>query len=745
MQILVNNIYSKIRSLPPQQKSVIHKALSIQVPKYHFMPSYRSGRWDGTKKFFHAGTGSFLTGLLPFILRLAREHRFPVQLVDQRALRPLEPLWEVMADPLLRGYQKSHLSGILRLTERDSGGQAVPWLRGIIKHPTGCLTGDTEIVVNRGGGAKRKKLRDIVRAFESDRRSDDQDRRRGYRKDIATKTASFIGDRLGLNTVVGAVRTGRKRVLKITTRAGRTLKATEEHKILTEEGWKTVGELTLNDRVMVRASDLEFEKKKFRYVVKSVVNHPYGIYIESDGTTRVPYHRLVMEASLSGLSTTAFMRCVRQKKHIGLKFLNPENLAVHHRDGNHRNNELFNLEVLPHPDHLWMHGVESGWKNLKMHNVSYDEVASIQRLRKKRQTYDLQLADPYNNYVANGIVVHNSGKTYFAAALILALHRRTLFVVGRRDLLYQTQTVLRQQLKRPIGIIGDSKLAIRAVTVGTVQTIAPRLRDPAMLDYLTNVDVLIFDEAHHVASGQYHDIAVRCPAYFRFGLSASPLSRGDTGDVTLIAHTGEIISELDRQELEETGWLSKAEIQLKTISEPRLPPRASYPAVYEQGIVKHVERNELIVEAAKAACQRGETVLILVRRTSHGKALRQACRATGLPTVYLRGSTSMEKRKVTLAKMRVQHLGTPFVVVATTIFDEGIDAPDIRCLILGGGGASRIKSIQRVGRGLRPKADGRNTLTVIDFVDRTHRFLLRHSDQRLAAYAEEGFTMTYDS
>lgn len=475
MQILVNNIYSHIRRLQPQQKHVIHKALSIQVPNYRFMPQYRRGQWDGTKKFFHAGSGAFLTGLLPFILRLAREHRFPVRLVDQRAPRPLAPLWEVLAYPLLREYQKSHLSGILRLTEADSAGQTVPWLRGIIKHPTGA------------------------------------------------------------------------------------------------------------------------------------------------------------------------------------------------------------------------------------------------------------------------------GKTYFAAALMLALRRRTLFVVGRRDLLYQTQAVFERQLKRKIGVIGDSKSEIRAVTVGTVQTIAPRLRDPAMLDYLSNVDVLMFDEAHHVAAGQYHDIAVRCPAYFRFGFSASPLSRGDTGDVTLIAHTGEIISELDRKALEDTGWLSKALIQLKTISEPRIPPRAPYPLVYEQGIVKHAERNALIVEAAVAACtDRGDTTLILVRRKAHGNALRRACQAAGLPTVYLQGASSMEKRKTTLAKMRMQHLGTPFVVVATTIFDEGIDAPDIRCLILAGGGASRIKSIQRVGRGLRPKSDGPNTLTVIDFVDQTHRFLAQHSSQRLAAYAQEGFTVTYE-
>ena len=64
--------------------------------------------------------------------------------------------------------------------------------------------------------------------------------------------------------------------------------------------------------------------------------------------------------------------------------------------------------------------------------------------------------------------------------------------------------------------------------------------------------------------------------------------------------------------------------------------------------------------------------------------------------------------------------------------------PNIRTLIIGGGGASTIKSIQRVGRGLRPKK-GSNTLIVIEFYDMTHKFLEDHSEQRLAAYSQEGF------
>ena len=44
-------------------------------------------------------------------------------------------------------------------------------------------------------------------------------------------------------------------------------------------------------------------------------------------------------------------------------------------------------------------------------------------------TYDIVCAEPHHNFVANGIVVHNSGKTFVAINTILALKKRALVVL----------------------------------------------------------------------------------------------------------------------------------------------------------------------------------------------------------------------------------------------------------------------------------------------------------------------------
>jgi hypothetical protein len=55
-------------------------------------------------------------------------------------------------------------------------------------------------------------------------------------------------------------------------------------------------------------------------------------------------------------------------------------------------------------------------------------------------------------------------------------------------------------------------------------------------------------------------------------------------------------------------------------------------------------------------------------------------------------------------------------------------------LILGVGNKSALKTIQRVGRGLRKKDVGENVVKIIDFLDRCSPYLYRHSMARLRVY-----------
>jgi superfamily II DNA or RNA helicase len=97
------------------------------------------------------------------------------------------------------------------------------------------------------------------------------------------------------------------------------------------------------------------------------------------------------------------------------------------------------------------------------------------------------------------------------------------------------------------------------------------------------------------------------------------------------------------------------------------------------------------------------------------------------------GQTSAEEAQESFALLQNKKINC---IVTTVVTDEGIDIPEINCLILAGGGKSFVKTIQRVGRGLRLKAD-RGNLQVIDILDMTNPYLIKHSDKRLDFYADE--------
>ena len=255
--------------------------------------------------------------------------------------------------------------------------------------------------------------------------------------------------------------------------------------------------------------------------------------------------------------------------------------------------------------------------------------------------------------------------------------------------------------------------------------------------FLKDIECLVIDEVQHLSKGIYHQIATKCPSPFRYGVSATPLKRGDLGDVYLIADTGEIIAEGDREAIEAEGYLAKPTIFMFNVTEPQVG-RMGYQHAYQACIVENDYRNEMIVQAAQKLRQQGCTILILVRLLKHGIILQRRLKSAELHAVYINGKDSTEKQQHAL-----KGIGKNFhILIASTILDEGIDLPILDSLICAGGGKSEIKAIQRVGRTLRPK-EGNNCVYVVDFKDLTQRHLTQHSAARLAAYEAEGFDVKF--
>lgn len=283
----------------------------------------------------------------------------------------------------------------------------VPWTAWFLYGSSGCITGDAMIGVNRASKGGQMRLDHLVKMFNGGRAS-------GRVWDPTTPT--MIRARLDDGTVrlvrlLDAYASGTKPVFEVSFETGHKVRATRDHRFLTTSGWKRLEELTLADLVFVEPSRIPGKigrgDKKLYHMV-SVKYHPYA----ARGQTRVvPMHRVLVEAQQNKLGYAEFIRRCRIGDIKGLTFLDPRKLVVHHKDRVSTNNALSNLQVMTHAAHKLEHGEECT-KNFVIRTAAARVVKIV--ACGEQATYDLALDEPHN-FLANGVVVHNSGKTTAAA------------------------------------------------------------------------------------------------------------------------------------------------------------------------------------------------------------------------------------------------------------------------------------------------------------------------------------------
>jgi len=143
-------------------------------------------------------------------------------------------------------------------------------------------------------------------------------------------------------------------------------------------------------------------------------------------------------------------------------------------------------------------------------------------------------------------------------------------------------------------------------------------------------------------------------------------------------------------------------------------------------------RNRLIVEAVIREAQAGHICLVLSGRIDHCERLAEGIAAEGVSAAVLTGEVKRERRKVLLDEARAGKLS---VLVATSLADEGLDLPRLSRVFLAYPGRARGRTVQRLGRLMRPHVDKQDA-ALFDFVDRKVPILRRHHLERRKLYAE---------
>lgn len=336
-----------------------------------------------------------------------------------------------------------------------------------------------------------------------------------------------------------------------------------------------------------------------------------------------------------------------------------------------------------------------------------------------------------------------AGKTECAAALMSAVPCRWVFMVHKRDLLEQTRARFVKRTGEVAGAIGDGEMSPQRVTIVTFQTVAAALRSPKtarskqVLAVIQQAQGLIADECHVVAADSFWKVmALAVNAYWRIGLSGTPLARGDKRSAYVMAQLGPVIYRLKPDVLIERGVLARPRIRFIPVSHKSVVA-ATWQGVYSECVTDSGLRNFVV---AVTAAELPKPCLVFVKEIAHGRKVEAAIRRCGMRTEFVWGNAPTTTR---LAAIKRLVRGETDVLVTSAIFNEGVDIPSLRSLVAAAGGASVIAAIQRVGRGMRV-SEGKDSFEVRDIADRGNKWLVKHTKAREAAYIREGYDVSVD-
>jgi DNA excision repair protein ERCC-3 len=340
----------------------------------------------------------------------------------------------------------------------------------------------------------------------------------------------------------------------------------------------------------------------------------------------------------------------------------------------------------------------------------------------------------------SGVVVLpcGAGKTLVGAAAMAQASATTLILV--------TNTVAGRQWKREllarttlteeeIGEYSGERKEIRPVTIATYQVLTTR-RGGAFshLDLFGARDwgLVLYDEVHLLPAPIFRFTA-DLQARRRLGLTAT-LVREDGREGDVFSLIGPKRYDAPWKDIEAQGWIAPAdctEVRVTLTDAERMTYATAEPE--ERYRVAATARTKLPVVKALVDRHRGDHILVIGGYLDQLHTLGEF-----LDAPVVQGSTTNKERERLFDAFRAGELST---LVISRVGNFSIDLPEAAVAIqVSGSFGSRQEEAQRLGRVLRPKADGRQahfyTVVARDTID------TEYAAHRQRFLAEQGYAYT---
>ena len=276
---------------------------------------------------------------------------------------------------------------------------------------------------------------------------------------------------------------------------------------------------------------------------------------------------------------------------------------------------------------------------------------------------------------------------------------RVMFLIHRKEVLQQAVKTFNEQ--------GVNR---NLLTAGMVQTLTRRV------DKLPIPDVILVDESHHALAKSYQNILNRFPKAIVLLFTATPHR---TGRMQLDQIADDIIVGQSIHELTDKGFLAPFRyFQPPNDFDSKLLKRSST-GDFTNESMQEAMSTKIFGHIVKQYKRIASGMQAVVYTYSIDSAIKIAAEfnSEGISAVEIDGTTSKEKRDLAVRKFRNQEIQ---ILVNVNLFTEGVDLPNVDCVIMARPTASLALYLQFSMRCLNPRPG--KTAIIIDHANNFKQF-----------------------
>ncbi|MFA6252392.1 MAG: DEAD/DEAH box helicase [Candidatus Paceibacterota bacterium] len=322
---------------------------------------------------------------------------------------------------------------------------------------------------------------------------------------------------------------------------------------------------------------------------------------------------------------------------------------------------------------------------------------------------------------ALAILATGLGKTILSALDVKSIKaKRVLFIVHINEILKQTKDSFEKvipDMKDEMGFYtGKQKDKDKNILFASIQTMG---RNKHIQNFPKDYfDYIIIDETHHTAAPTYKKIFDYFTPKFILGLTATP-DRMDRKDI-LGFYNNNVVFEMGQEDAIEQGYL----VPFNYIG---LKDNIDYSDIYFNGfkydtkdLNKHLlidERDQAVIEKFKELAGDRKTIAFCAS-IEHAERCVKKFKEAGINAISVHSqSENLEGHESEGKDALIKHFrqGKCQIAFVVDMFNEGVDIPDVSCLLFLRPTESKTIFIQHMGRGLRVSPKKENTL-ILDFI-----------------------------